>query len=127
TALGEFLMEELMRRGIIIEIDHLPRRSYQRAFEMLEASDYPAAGTHGLHNNGALYALGGVSKTGFGRCHGAEPGTSDDGFQARIALIESMGGGDVLAAEGFGFYLNGFAGARGPRFGPNAGCAEPQS
>ena len=30
-------------------------------------------------------------------------------------------------AEGFGLDLNGFAGARGPRFGPNANCGDPQS
>ncbi|MCU0664533.1 MAG: hypothetical protein MUC50_19675, partial [Myxococcota bacterium] len=44
TSLGEFLLRELMKRGMIIEIDHFSRRSYQRAFEILEESDYPAAG-----------------------------------------------------------------------------------
>jgi microsomal dipeptidase-like Zn-dependent dipeptidase len=125
TPLGEFLFEELMKRGMIIEIDHLPRRGYQRAFELLTQHDYPAAGTHGLNNGGALYALGGISKSGLGRCHHpTEPGRSDDGYQARIALITDMGG---FPAEGFGFDLNGFAGAPGPRFGPRSACAEPQS
>ena len=41
TALGEFLIEEMMRRGLIIEVDHLPRRAYRRAYELLEANDYP--------------------------------------------------------------------------------------
>jgi microsomal dipeptidase-like Zn-dependent dipeptidase len=128
TGLGEFLIEQLMARGMIIEIDHLPRRGYQRAFEMLQENDYPAAGTHGNNNRGELYALGGVSKTGLGRCHDpTEPGTSDDGYQSRINLIREMGGDEVLAAEGFGFDLNGFAGAPGPRFGPNSVCNEPQS
>ena len=122
TALGEFLMHEMMKRGMIIEVDHLPQRSYVRAFEILEANDYPAAGTHGRNNDGRLYALGGVSKSGFGRCRNpAQPGTVDDGFQARIQLIEAMGG---YPAEGFGLDLNGFAGAPGPRFGPESGCSD---
>ena len=47
TPLGETLIQEMMRRGMIVEIDHLPQRSYLRAIEMLEAADYPAAATHG--------------------------------------------------------------------------------
>ncbi|MFT4613602.1 MAG: hypothetical protein ACI9NT_000743, partial [Bacteroidia bacterium] len=33
TDLGEFLMLEMMKRGIIIEVDHMPRKSYKRAYE----------------------------------------------------------------------------------------------
>ncbi|MFW6031652.1 MAG: hypothetical protein ACOC9T_03585 [Myxococcota bacterium] len=124
TLLGETLMDELMARGMIIEVDHLPQKSYVRAFEILEANDYPAAGTHGSNNSGDIYALGGISKMNFGRCRDPnEPSTMDDGFQAEIQLIEDMGG---FPAEGFGFDLNGFAGAPGPRFGPDSVCDEPQ-
>ncbi len=125
TPLGEFLIKEMMQRGMILELDHLPRRSYKRAFEMLTAYDYPAVGTHGLDNSGALYQLGGLSTTGFGRCQSATASaTMDDRFQAKIQLIEDNGG---FPAEGFGFDLNGFAGAPGPRFGPNSGCSAPQT
>jgi microsomal dipeptidase-like Zn-dependent dipeptidase len=125
TPLGEFLVEQMMARGMILEIDHMPRRAYERVFEMLEAADYPAAGTHGLNNQGDLYALGGVSKSGFGTCRdGNTDATVDDGYQNRIDLIVQSGG---YPAEGFGLDLNGFAGARGPRFGPNANCGDPQS
>ncbi len=120
TPLGEFLVLQMMQRGMILEIDHMPRKTYKRVFEMLEQNDYPAAGTHGLNNGGQLYGLGGVSKTGFGRCRSAtETATMDDGFQNRIALIEDNGG---FPAEGLGLDLNGFAGAPGPRFGPNSVC-----
>jgi len=37
--------------------------------------------------------------------------------------MESQGG---YVAEGFGFDLNGFAGAPGPRFGERSGCSQPQ-
>jgi microsomal dipeptidase-like Zn-dependent dipeptidase len=124
TQLGEFLIRQMMQRGMIIELDHLPRRSYKRAFELLEENDYPAAGTHGLNNFGKLYRLGGVSKSGFGRCRSATtPATMDDGYQARIALIEENGG---FPAEGFGLDLNGFAGGPGPRFGEESVCNVPQ-
>ncbi|MBZ0119827.1 MAG: dipeptidase [Sandaracinaceae bacterium] len=124
TSLGETLMQEMMRRGMIIEVDHLPQRSYQRAYEILMANDYPAAGTHGSNNNGILYQLGGVSKTNLGRCADpARPGVMADRLRARVAQIEAAGG---YPAEGFGFDLNGFAGAPGPRFGDRSDCSQPQ-
>lgn len=45
TPIGETLLREMMRRGMIIEVDHLPQRSYHRAFEMLAANEYPVAAT----------------------------------------------------------------------------------
>ncbi len=124
TALGEHLMRGMMSRGMIIEIDHFPRRAYARAFELLEAADYPAAGTHGTNFDGRIYALGGVSKTGLGRCHDpGRPGATLDRLRSRVELITAMGG---YPAEGFGFDLNGFAGAPGPRFGDNSRCSTPQ-
>ncbi len=125
TSLGEFLIGEMMKRGMVIEVDHLPRRAYKRAFEILAENDYPAAGTHGRNFNGILYELGGISKSNLGRCRDPEtPATMDDGFQQRIQLIRDN---DGYAAEGFGFDLNGFAGAPGPRFGERSRCSQPQT
>lgn len=120
TPLGEFLIVEMMKRGMILEVDHLPRKSYARAFELLVTHDYPAMGTHGRNYNGLLYLLGGMSKSNLGRCRNPNvPATMDDSFQARIQLMRDKG---AFPAEGFGFDLNGFAGAPGPRFGPRSGC-----
>jgi hypothetical protein len=125
TGLGEFLLREMMSRGMIIEVDHFPRKSYQRAYELLVENDYPAVGSHGRNNNGLLYQLGGVSAAGLGRCRAAqEAATMDDGFQARIQLMRDQG---AYAGEGFGFDLNGFAGAPGPRFGVNSVCDTAQT
>lgn len=125
TDLGEFLMHEMMKRGMVIEVDHMPRKSYQRAYEILEENDYPAVGSHGRNNNGRLYQLGGMSKFNFGRCRSQdEPATMDDSLQSRVALMREVG---AFEAEGFGFDLNGFAGAPGPRFGENSNCADPQT
>jgi hypothetical protein len=125
TDLGEFLMLEMMKRGMIIEVDHLPRKSYKRAYEMLVEKDYPAIGSHGRNNNGVLYELGGMSKFNFGRCRSSdEPATMADSLKSRVAMMRDVG---AFEAEGFGFDLNGFAGAPGPRFGENANCSDPQT
>ncbi len=124
TQLGETLVREMMLRGMVIEVDHFPRRSYKRVFELLEEADYPAAGTHGSNYGGRLYALGGISKTGLGRCRDPQnKGTMTVDLGTRVALKVANGG---HPSEGFGFDLNGFAGAPGPRFGDRAGCAQPQ-
>jgi len=124
TQLGETLLREMMLRGMVIEVDHFPRRSYRRALELLEESDYPAAGTHGSTQNGRLYALGGISKSGLGRCRSASrKGAMLEGLERRVTMIAQAGG---YPAEGFGFDLNGFAGAPGPRFGERSDCKEPQ-
>jgi len=124
TALGETLILEMMKRGMIIEIDHLPQRSYARAVEMLVDNDYPAAGTHGSTADGALYTLGGISVMGLPRCGDpADPLAAVNQVRARIAAITNAGG---YPAQGFGFDLNGFAGAPGPRFGAT-GCADAQT
>lgn len=125
TALGEFLIMEMMKRGMVLEVDHLPRKSYKRAFEIMQEFDYPGAGTHGRNNNGILYELGGISKSNLGRCRSADtPATMDDRFQQRLQLMRDVG---AYPAEGFGFDLNGFAGAPGPRFGERARCGDPQT
>ncbi|MDQ3031659.1 MAG: dipeptidase [Myxococcota bacterium] len=125
TALGETLIRELMLRGMIVEVDHLPRRSYVRAFELLTAADYPAAGTHGNTYEGRIYELGGVSKTGLGRCSDPDrPGAMGDRLRERMQLIRDHGG---YPAEGFGFDLNGFAGGPRPRFGDDSECSTPQA
>jgi hypothetical protein len=125
TDLGEFLMREMMKRGMVIEVDHMPRKSYKRAYEMLVENDYPAVGSHGRNNNGLLYELGGVSKFNFGRCRFKdEPDSMTASLRARVQLMRDVG---AFEAEGFGFDLNGFAGAPGPRFGEHSECQDPQT
>lgn len=124
TDLGRFLVRELMRRGMIIEVDHLPQRSLQQTFDMLEANDYPAVGSHGGNFDGKVYEVGGVSKFNFDVCADPDdPGSRADGLNQRLNLMQDAG---AYPAEGFGFDLNGFAGAPGPRFGEESNCEKPQ-
>lgn len=125
TELGETLLLEMMARGMVIEVDHLPKRGYQRAYELLVENDYPATGSHGNTNRGQIYQLGGISKTGFGGCGSPDtPNTMANGFRGRIQQIVDNGG---YPAEGFGFDFNGFAGGRRPRFGDSSRCEQPQA
>jgi hypothetical protein len=110
---------------MVIEVDHFSRQSYKRAYDILEIYDYPAVGTHGRDNNGRLYGLGGVSTSSFGRCRDPEKtSTMDDRFQSRLDLMREKG---AYAGLGFGFDLNGFAGAPRARFGERANCSAPQT
>lgn len=114
TPLGEHLFEGLMQRGMLIEIDHLPAHSYARAYELLEAADYPALGTHGRNWDGRLYALDGYSQIGFGQCQDPDdPGSTLRGAQSTWELRGEMGS---YPAAGFAFDLNGFAGKSKGRF-----------
>ena len=125
TPLGETLIHELMRRGMIVEIDHLPRKSYLRAFEILEQNGYPAAATHGTEYDGRIYENAGISKSGIGRCADpADPNGLLGSIKGRVARIVAAGG---YPAVGFGFDLNGFAGAPDPRFGERSPCSTEQS
>lgn len=125
TPLGSFLIEQLMRRGMIIELDHFPRRSYAAAFAQLAARDYPGVGSHGNNNDGKLYDYGGVSKIGFGGCSDPnKPGGRLSRLKARMALLEQKG---QYSAEGLGFDWNGFASIPKPRFGPRSSCTNQQN
>jgi hypothetical protein len=123
TSLGGFLLDEMMQRGMIVEIDHLPRRSYQEAFARLAANDYPAAGTHGNSYDGQVFDHGGISKFHVRQCRDPKtPGAMLASLAANLAERAARG---AYPAEGFGLDLNGFAGAHGPRFADGA-CPTPQ-
>ncbi len=124
TPTGEFLIDQMMRRGMIIEIDHFPQWSYQRVHELLESQDYPAAGTHKREWNGRLYALGGISSERPRPCHDPDNrGATLRTVEAKLARIDAVGGYRGMPLS---FDLNGFAGGIGPRFG-DEGCDAEQS
>lgn len=123
TEVGEHLVDQILRRGMLMDVAHLPRRSYARAYDILSAAEYPALNTHGRDFNGLLFGLGGMSQGGFGRCHDSDDPTAHLAFY-RERLSEMVAAG-MHPSLGFGFDLNGFAGGRGPRFGQE-GCGPGQ-
>jgi len=124
TEAGETLIRGIMRRGMIPDIDHLPRRSYLDVFALLEEANYPATSTHGTTHGGKIFEIGGTSKAGFARCANPdEPGSMAAPFRHYRDQIVAAGG---YPAIGFGFDFNGMATMPRARFGPNANCAQEQ-
>jgi microsomal dipeptidase-like Zn-dependent dipeptidase len=125
TPLGETLIQELMKRGMLIDIAHLPQRSLGRAYELLEAAEYPVLKTHGSTNGGRVYQNGGMAGTSIGRCASPDlPGELGKRIIASVQEVEDAGG---YPSEALAFDLNGFAHGPRPRFGPDSPCAETQA
>ncbi|TNE51803.1 MAG: hypothetical protein EP343_02780 [Deltaproteobacteria bacterium] len=124
TDLGRHLINELMKRGMLMDIAHLPQRSLSEAFKMLEKNKYPATKTHGDSNDGRIYALGGMIGTSLGRCSDPKnPGAMGKRLADDVALAKSKG---AYPAEALSFDLNGLAGGPRPRFGKNSRCSGEQ-
>ena len=47
TDLGHFLVQELMKRGILIETDHISRKAAARILKLTGEQDYPVINSHG--------------------------------------------------------------------------------
>lgn len=123
TPLGETLIRELMKRGMLVDIAHLPQRALSRAYEILEEESYPVVKTHGSTNGSRVYKNGGMTGTGLGRCGSSTPGAMGNGLTYAVAERTAAGG---YPAEALAFDLNGFAHGPRPRFGPDSPCSEPQ-
>ena len=120
TPLGKTLLQEMMVRGLIPDVAHLPQRSLVEAFEILEKADFPALKTHGNSNDGRIYGLGGLVSERPKRCGDPKkPGGVMSYYAKQVALAKSKG---AYPSEAISFDLNGFAGSPGPRFGPDSGC-----
>ena len=125
TPLGEFLMWELMSRGMMIDIAHLPQHALSETYVMLEENDYPATKTHGTSNGGRIYELGGLIGTRLNRCADPnKPGEMGKPLTESVASVLEKGG---YPSEALSFDLNGFAGGPKPRFGENTTCGQPQA
>ena len=125
TELGERLLHEMMVRGMMPDISHLPQRSLIRALEILREQDYPAFSTHGNTHDGALFDLNGITGVRIGACgDAANPGTMGNAIRSRTQARSEHG---AHPGTPFSFDLNGFAGSRRPRFGEQSRCNQPQA
>lgn len=109
TDLGEYALRGMMKRNMIVEIDHQSAKAAKRTMEILESEGYPGVvSTHSWmdkHFTERLYRLGGFI-THYG--HDADTFVSE-GTEER-ALREKYGVG-----FGFGMDMNGFGGTPHPR------------
>jgi len=125
TELGETLVNEMMARGMLVDLAHLPQRGVERALEMHRENDYPATSTHGQTYGGELYEIGGMTGRGFHGCANLDQ-TGSIG-QRYISETQRRIEAGIFPGGGFAFDFNGFAGSRRPRLGENSHCSQPQS
>ncbi len=150
SPLGEHLVREMMRRGMIVDIDHMSVLAAERTLQLAEGVQYPGvvAGHTGLldlsignkrwesqRTSGQLQrirTLGGLIAPGLSTgsiteiAQEASLGVTNDCSNSSKTWAQSyLGavnafGGTGTAAVGFGSDFNGLAGEPGPRFGNQA-------
>ena len=112
--LGEFLIQELMRRGMMIETDHISRKAAARILEITGAQNYPVINSHGGWGGterlrDRIAAQGGVSSSfGSVREHWVDQLTRDGERPRDDAYKVGPFGGAAMASD-----VNGIASLAG--------------
>ena len=144
TDLGRQAVEEMMRLGMIVDIDHMSEKAANDTLALATARSYPLAAGHVAFRDIAddrneyqrtagqlaeIARLGGMVAVGLHQSDlrsppgspvaNNAPGSSKSWAQAYWYAKQKMGGRGV----GIGTDINGFAGVASPRFGLNA-CYE---
>ncbi|APU39168.1 MULTISPECIES: galactose-binding domain-containing protein [unclassified Streptomyces] len=109
TPLGEYALRGMMKRKMMLEIDHMSVKAAGRAFDILESESYPGViSSHGWMDDSwteRLYKLGGFVAQ---YMNGAESFSAE--AKAKNALRDKYGVG-----YGYGTDMNGVGGWPGPR------------
>lgn len=109
TRLGEYAVEKMIKRHMMIELDHMSVKAADRTFEIAEAHGYPGLiSSHSWMDSGwteRLYQLGGFATT-----YGHEPAHFVE-EQARTAGLRDKYG----KGSGLGIDMNGVANQSPPQ------------
>lgn len=112
TSLGEHMVQGVMRRGMLIEIDHMSVKAAGRALDLLEAAAYPGVvSSHSWTDQRYLdriWALGGMV-TQYGHDAGE--------FVAEWRRSAPIRQAHQVAGYGYGLDANGMGRLPGPRSG----------
>ncbi|MGI5270212.1 Coagulation factor 5/8 type domain-containing protein [Nonomuraea sp. CA-218870] len=115
TALGQHMVEGMMRRGMMIEVDHMSVKAADRTLDLLEAAGYPGViSSHSWTDPRYLeriYALGGMV---------AQYGHDAEHFVDEWRRTEPLRDAHQVPGYGYGLDANGIGQLPGPRSG-NAG------
>ena len=113
TDLGRHLVAEMMKRGMLIEVDHLSQKAREGVMRLAEAADYPVISSHtGTGGEWTpeqlrrLYALGGLAA--------ATPETAGELAQKILAFRRQRSAGHFFGV-GLGTDTGGFSEQPGPR------------
>lgn len=110
TGLGEYTLSAMMRRGMLVEIDHMSVKAADRTLDILEAARYPGViSSHSWMDPGyyrRIYGLGGMITTyGFPAERFAEEWRKTRGLRT----------GEHRAGFGYGLDANGLGPLPAPR------------
>ncbi|GAB4086715.1 hypothetical protein GCM10028784_33450 [Myceligenerans cantabricum] len=112
TSKGEFLVEQMIDRGMLIEVDHMSAKAADRTLEILEEAGYSGVlSTHSWMDESyldRLYALG-----GFATMYGHDTEDLIAEYERTATAREAHG----IDGVGFGFDMNGFGGTPDPSDG----------
>ena len=107
TDLGEYALRGMIKRGMIVELDHMSAKAADRALDILEAEGYPGAVTShswmATEYQDRLFALG-----GFGASYGNGAETFVGDWNKAKPLLDKYNVG-----YGYGTDMNGFGGTPG--------------
>jgi microsomal dipeptidase-like Zn-dependent dipeptidase len=110
TGLGEHMVKGLMKRGMMVEVDHMSVKAADQTLDLLEEAGYPGAvSSHSWADPNYLpriYALGGMVTQ-----YGHESDDFAAEWQRTKALREQYG----IAGYGYGLDTNGMGALPGPR------------
>ncbi|WP_405749453.1 discoidin domain-containing protein [Streptomyces sp. NBC_00012] len=111
TSLGEYAVRGMMKRHMMLELDHMSVKAADQAFEVLESESYPGAiSSHSWMDSGwteRLYKLG-----GFAAQYMSVAGPFSAEAKAKEALREKY-----KVGYGYGTDMNGVGGWPAPRGG----------
>jgi microsomal dipeptidase-like Zn-dependent dipeptidase len=144
TRIGRTAIEEMMRLGMVVDVDHMSEAAVDETLDLAEGRQYPVVAGHTAFHELALDVaegtneyqrtpaqlkrirrLGGMIAVGLhqgelrtfgGRVPNDAPGSAKSWAQAYLYATSQMQGTGV----GIGTDINGLAGVAGPRFGLNA-------
>lgn len=108
TALGEYALRGMIKRNMIVELDHMSAKAAGRALDIMESEAYPGAvSSHDWMSTSymdRLYALG-----GFASQYGHAADDFVDQWRETKPLRDKYG-----VAYGYGTDMNGFGGTAAP-------------
>ncbi|MET8683262.1 discoidin domain-containing protein [Streptomyces sp. NPDC004732] len=111
TGLGEYAVRGMMKRHMMLELDHMSVKAADQAFEVLESEAYPGViSSHSWMDSGwteRLYKLG-----GFAAQYMSVAGPFSDEAKSKAALREKY-----KVGYGYGTDMNGLGGWPAPRGG----------
>ncbi|MEV0592877.1 Coagulation factor 5/8 type domain-containing protein [Nonomuraea cavernae] len=115
TSLGEYMVQGLMRRGMLVEVDHMSVKAADRTLGILEAAGYPGViSSHSWTDPGyfdRIYALGGMI---------TQYGHDASDFVAEWRRTEPLRQARQITGYGYGLDVNGMGQLPGPRAGNSA-------